>query len=764
MFEDKVTAAGIDLYKDVGGTDSSLYQQPKVGKTWELLSVKNTQCDPIRIKKECYLYEGGFQMNTPEVAALFCPKTRSEDQTGYKERIASAAYIPTFTKLITGLISTLYSEDLAVMEAVDHDVEQTAGDEFTPVLRDFYKLFETNCDAQHTSLHNFFRDRTTKALVHQCAHFGLDYPNDGGLPPINQLELEQRGLDKPYLYKIDPLTIYDWQMQKGSCTNYEWIKLVNCVSYQPTPFDPPLVKYEIKVWSLNAEGLAQWETYLTRAVKDEKDLKKKEVIAKVDEGVSKFKRIPIWCMYLDDGIAVGAKLAPMASEDFNRRTIENHSTNKGCITVPVIYKGDMLPPAVGGVGGVPNPVMFDDDRGKMPLAKVNANGILELGKYTEDRMEIVETEGKALAFLHKQQEDLDEKMHSVIHQMGQSLKQSRGGGSSGSGSARSAQSKQEDRRATEMLLSSIADEVHQIVKSIFECIAVSRGEDIVFEVKGLSTVQNEDRDVLLQEAVMLGTLQFPSLTQQKEHYYRVGTQLIEGCGEEVCRTVRAELEENLEEKWNNQNPLLSPEQQAGTQVGGPKQVPQPSVQQPKAQGPQPVQEPKVVGPSGQTAAPEGAHLQTGQHIDAQVVYDLLAEDYNDKDIQWVLNVPWMGPMEVPLTSIDFSNQSNWQASAEPDKVDKFADMISDEGFSKPIILVNNPANDNKMMVVDGHHRALAYQQNGQPVQAYVGQVGSNDGPWSKLHSKQVGSKQASIGKEASNQVDKSEKAKDGKTK
>ena len=54
-----------------------------------------------------------------------------------------------------------------------------------------------------------------------------------------------------------------------------------------------------------------------------------------------------------------------------------------------------------------------------------------------------------------------------------------------------------------------------------------------------------------------------------------------------------------------------------------------------------------------------------------------------------------------------------------------------------------------MIIVDGHHRALAYMENGQPALAYVGSVGKNNGPWDKLHSKQVGDKVASL---SSNQV------------
>ncbi len=120
----------------------------------------------------------------------------------------------------------------------------------------------------------------------------------------------------------------------------------------------------------------------------------------------------------------------------------------------------------------------------------------------------------------------------------------------------------------------------------------------------------------------------------------------------------------------------------------------------------------------------------------------MADDYNEKDIEFVKHIPWIGPVELPLSALDFSNKDNWQATQDEDNVDKFADKMQD-GFSKPIVVVNNPSNDNKMTIVDGHHRALAALQNGTPISAYVGSVGSNHGPWDKLHAKQADKKEGS---------------------
>lgn len=768
-FEERISIDGSPPYTSDGsggtngGPNAADFQGPK--NTWKILKMKHEcyEAQVLDVKKECLLFEGGFQMNEPEIAKLFCPQMKSEEDSSiYKERVASASYVPTFGKLITGLISNLFSEDLAVMEAVDHDDPETAGSEFTPLLRDYYKLFEVDCDGAGSNLHNFFRDRTTKALTHSFTYFGVDYPKGEA---DNLLDQERQGLDKPRLYKIAADAIFDWKMQEEKPHEYEWLKLVYCQPVQATPFDPPMHQFFVKCWSLR-DGIAVYECFQSEPLPLGKQPKDKDLLKKIDEGETSFKRIPIFCFKLDDGVSVGAKLAPMAAEHFNRTTIENHSTNKACLTIPVVYRGEMLPDG----GGLPDPIAADMRRGQHPRGKVNNKGVVELGSHTQDRFEIVEAKGGALNFIHKQNEDLDEKMHSVVHQMGQSLKQAR------SKSGKSAMSKQEDRRSTEMLLTAISDEVHNIVKRVMYCISESRGEDIVWEVKGLSAIQQEEREDLIMEAQLLMTMNFPSLTQQKEHYYRVGSRLIEGVGEETMRTIRMELEESLNKKWKNSGqsqaegePQPDPATGQLPGVSQPKQLPGQSAPKQLTAGSKAVSQPgppatPPLGPAGQALMPDGSHLQTGQHVDGSVVFKQLAEDYQDKDIQFVKHIPWMGPVEVPLSSIDFSNKDNWQASAEPDKVDKFAEKMSQDSFNKPIILVNNPSNDNKMMVIDGHHRALGALQNGTPVNAFVGHIGSDEGPWDKLHSKQVGSKQASEQKEASNQSDKSAEAIGGKTK
>jgi hypothetical protein len=124
---------------------------------------------------------------------------------------------------------------------------------------------------------------------------------------------------------------------------------------------------------------------------------------------------------------------------------------------------------------------------------------------------------------------------------------------------------------------------------------------------------------------------------------------------------------------------------------------------------------------------------------AQTIFSQLSEDFPPKSIEWVLAAQWRGPTQVPLDQIDFTNRHLWVASSPEEQahVDEFVEQIEREEMTKPVILVNE-GNDSKFMIIDGHHRVLAYEKAGRPVVAFVGDVGGVAGPWRDMHASQRG--------------------------
>lgn len=118
------------------------------------------------------------------------------------------------------------------------------------------------------------------------------------------------------------------------------------------------------------------------------------------------------------------------------------------------------------------------------------------------------------------------------------------------------------------------------------------------------------------------------------------------------------------------------------------------------------------------------------------VYTQLLADFPAIALQWILRNEIVGPMEVPLNEIDWSDRANWVASSEPKKVQLHIKLIK-QGVSKPILLVKIP-NKKLLFISEGHHRALGYEALNKPINAYIVLINSDDIEQAvQMHSKQL---------------------------
>lgn len=138
---------------------------------------------------------------------------------------------------------------------------------------------------------------------------------------------------------------------------------------------------------------------------------------------------------------------------------------------------------------------------------------------------------------------------------------------------------------------------------------------------------------------------------------------------------------------------------------------------------------------------------------AKAVYQQLLPDFPAPALEFVKRADWIGPVEVPREEIDTQHRATWTASHEPDKVKKHQELIK-EGKSMPIILAKLPEHD-KLVILDAHHRFLAYEAMDENPVAYVADIKGNDVEAAlTMHSKQYhgGSKLNGTGGEVENDI------------
>ena len=144
-----------------------------------------------------------------------------------------------------------------------------------------------------------------------------------------------------------------------------------------------------------------------------------------------------------------------------------------------------------------------------------------------------------------------------------------------------------------------------------------------------------------------------------------------------------------------------------------------------------------------------ADLSDPNPVDSTHVLALMEKNF-PRRAGWVKNLHWIGPVHVPLDRIDFRDEDSWAASHEPGAVKRFAKaMKHGAGHTQPVILVQSPE-DQKAVVIDGHHRTLACRKLGWPVKAYVGMADRVNPEMLETHSSQVHSGSDPANKAAGN--------------
>jgi len=694
-----------------GSTDDSLSPT-----SWGNLRRTNPCYDATSLTKQRLLYLGGEEIQRR--AGLFCPRFGWEtSDDSYHDRLAAGAYIPIMGKHIDFYSAMLFDVPLTISEATNAENKKTIGTKLNPDQEGFYQFFAEACDiSRHQTLQHFIAKQFICALLHQVAFTGIDIPKQKRDNYLSYSQQKEDGLLSPYLYHIDPMCVIDWQYSENNESELNWIKLFYELPVQKTPLAKPMKQFRIVLWELEND-VAICTSHLTKPVSSIKDLDDRYEVPLEDQPIiTSYPCIPIKVMNLHSGLAIGAKLAPLAAEHFQRRTHTNYSAYRDALIVPTHKRSNMIP----GVGQSFDPRNVDGNSKFMPRAKVDSNGIYQIGQ-DEDFM-IVEAEGKVLAFLQQQNEDLEQRMALVVNQMATALHKKQQSHST------SAQSKQEDRHESETMLESFAEIVRNHIQQIYQFITNHRQEDVVWNIEGLRTKDYTDRSELLQEAVSLTKIDIPSATFQSAYKYKLALALVD----DLSDTDKQEMRDELKEAPMS---LVDASSQPATSPSSLEKNAPTTASAPEADD---LSEASIPMVNGHEVAPTTMHLRAQDSTSGigDAVYEQLKDDYSKNLISWVKAANWSGPMEVNMDQIDASNMDNWDAVKNPSRqpqIKDFEQEMTETDANKPIILINLPDNS-KFKIADGHGRFTAAKNIDKPtITAFIAEVGSMKGDWDQMH-------------------------------
>ena len=674
---------------------------------YKILKQRHPEYSKDHIEKQRLLYCGGYEIQ--KSAKRFLTKLSIERPQCYKERCDQVAYTPFVSQFTDAFSAALFSDELKIHQSAD-------GYALDPA----YDAFFQDADQKNNSLHNFLKDTFTESLYRDQAFVHIDFPPSNTAETI--ADEKTKGLAIPYLSRIDPTSIINWEMRDDDEEKFRWVRIENDCTWKD-PFAEK-AQHQLQYMTLQlVNGFCTWTFHESPLL----DLGKQ-----VDDGYdfgpgttlpTSFKEINILPCRIKDGIHVGNNIGPMAIEFYQRYSFLTYNANKTCVAIPVIKLGPEM-----SAPGEPPPAerQSDPNRGSTFKAELQNEGFTVLG--AGDDIEVVESLGSSHQFISDELTNLAERMHQTVHQMANSAE------TNSKALGRSGDSKEEDRHATEILLSAYSRTMKDFTLELMTLISEARNETPDWKIDGLSTFVEENRADLVNELKALApngnVLQLlPSPTLHKLYLTHLGLNLIDGATDDEAATIKDELEQAIEQGDHLPPDPNDPSQQPASQ----QLQPGPGSPQDQASGTQAQTQGALV-----PTQPDPSNIHDRSVSTAgigETVFNQLSQDYDPTLLGWVRAAHWVGPVDIPIENIDLSNRDNWKANEDDDQVGDMQDKMQ-QGWMKPIILANEP-NGNKLMLIDGRHRLLATEAQGEDsIKAFVAYVGSVGGDWEKLHALQ----------------------------
>jgi hypothetical protein len=571
-----------------GGTDPPVLG---AGAPYARLTKKHKEYDPGLLQELQELYVGGWVMI--QNAEKYAPAMPGENPARHANRCKKTSYQPYFGQIVNEFVSDLFGQPLIIGPAADADDPNTPG---TVPDKQFYGAFANDVDNKNHSFVDLMGDVLTTALVKRWGIVALDAPklSPGEPEPVTRADESKAGTDQVYCYEVPVEQLINWKVE-GDGFAFCVIHTKDEIQEDPLGLDD-ITTETFMVWKLDEDGAAIWSKYEIKYL-DTKRPEPTTIVPLVDQGTTSFKRIPILRMELSHGLWVGNKIGPQALEHYSRRCELVGAESDACYAIPYVKRGPEIP---SQGGAIMSETQQDPNRGENPVQQLKRKGWMAVG--SGDEVGFAEPSGGCFTIVHNDLDALKDAMFSVCHQMAASVRPTP------SAMGRSGISKQEDGKSTAKVLKALGKEVRTFALKIYKAIADARGDDVVWQAHGLDSYEVDDRESVLEEAVSLDTIDIPSETFKRMHYFQVAQKLLSGVDPQTLAQIKKEIEAGVSEKMEHEQ--IASEAQAeqdkaktvtaqNTQQGIPAPRPPgtkpPMQKSPMANGPPP---PKVGGQSG----------------------------------------------------------------------------------------------------------------------------------------------------------------------
>jgi hypothetical protein len=684
----------------------------------EQLRAVHHRLDLRRVQMLSALYRGGKHvLEDAEVLNRVFPKYGYETAAVYDERCRRAFYENVFQLVINMIAAGLAQDPI-------HFEEEPTDDYWKDLITNATALSDDGSSTR--TFDQVVRDVIVEALVCGWSWCQTDMPRQPEQAPASRADQQRAGLDRAYLISWPTSHVTDWgRDQQGTLV---WLKTYSHQHDTPRADSPKdAVIHTWTVW--DADG---WTQYVVRVDKNNPMPGDKTLIPVADSGKHSFGRCP-WVMFDvshsgGSTLWLGDVIESLCRNYFNRQNGEAFQWTQ--YNYQQLY--EFLGPEVAGVDTVISDAQQDPSRASRRRApgQVHVRGSDDRAEFVGPNMAGAEVGRNAL-------KDLRDAILRIVAMM--ALAQD----TSGAMLRRSGDSKRQDSLAQEIFLGAIGKRGVVAANKLRELLALGRGEDPddVPALVGYARFSVSDADSVINQSVLVEGIDIPSATYQREQKYQLAiTHLGDNVSSDVKAAIREELEQAITQDAVMLRATIPPPRGSLGDPSGPVSDAPPGF--PDGGGgstgdgdgsDQPP--PDQVAVRGGKLAIAGEQPGPTDKALPEEIIDSIKNDYPPEAIDWIRSEKWDGPERISLDEIDYSNSANWFAAGEPQKVQDQAARIA-SGWEKPILLVKTPGST-KYLIVDGHHRSLAYAHNEKSALAYVATVSQTHGPWDEMHDQQT---------------------------
>lgn len=462
------------------------------------------------------------------------PKHRREDEEVYNERRQRAFYMAYAGMVVGDYVSGVLSDPVTVVL----DGKSKASGKDAP-LPPWYAEFVANTSKRNAA----GIPKTFQRLLGECLYSALntgaawvrvDAPvlldAEGERIQFNDRAAEDKaGALNVYCTRHESEQVIDWEVDDDTgtlnlCVIFSEDRTRNGIAGDRSMITKRWLVYE----------RAGWEVYELQHKANQK-IKPEDIVPLKARGVNKNKMIPVLRLELPNDLWVMDQLEGPSRELLNKWCALSWAEFQSLFSE--LYEF-LEPPMTGAGARIGEP----EERANLALQQNRGAGFVQT-RGNNDKAMFVGPDTGPFSLALESIKTIRDEIFRITHQLAMAVDM----GSAALG--RSAESKQSDKGAREVVLGALAMPLRNIGVALLNTVASMRGDDDLvgrFEVGGMSDFVESNAEASITSAAEMDMVKMPSQTFQRIYKARLARTILKhDADEEDMKLIEKELEENI---------------------------------------------------------------------------------------------------------------------------------------------------------------------------------------------------------------------------